>query len=106
MLYYENLFMHITDDYFFFEPITLKPANECMAIDRKLNESFLVSKAAIGFMTNSQTQTKNIFENISNSSLEYQFKTLGSSSEALLWVIGDPGVAGYKEFRKKFSQFF
>ena len=61
MLYYENLFMHITDDYFFLEPITLKPANECMAIDRKLNESFLISKAAIGFMTNSQTQTKNIF---------------------------------------------
>jgi 3',5'-cyclic AMP phosphodiesterase CpdA len=51
-----------------------------------------------------ESQTKNIFENISNSSLEYQFKTLGSSSEALLWVIGDPGVAGYKEFRKKYKK--
>ena len=58
-MYYENLFMYITEDYFFFEPITLKPASECMAVDRKLNESFMISKSAISYMTTNQTETKN-----------------------------------------------
>jgi hypothetical protein len=60
-MYYENLFMYITEDYFLFEPITLKPASECMAIDRKLNESFMISKSAISYMTTNQTETKNVF---------------------------------------------
>jgi len=50
-----------------------------------------------------ESQFKNQFENISNSSLEYQFKTLSSSSEALIWLIGDPGISGFKDFRKKFK---
>lgn len=48
-----------------------------------------------------ESQSKTNFENISNQNLEYQFKTLGSSKDALFWVIGDPGVAGFKQFRKK-----
>jgi Icc-related predicted phosphoesterase len=50
-----------------------------------------------------ESQNKTQFEDISESSLEYQFKTQSSKDEALLWVIGDPGVAGFKNFRKKYK---
>ena len=50
-----------------------------------------------------ESQNKTSFEDISDPSLEYQFKTQNFKEETLVWVIGDPGVAGFKNFRKKYK---
>ena len=62
MLFHDKLFMYIKDDYFYFEPISLvSKIDECMCIDRKLNEAYLFRKSSIPYLTNYDTITKTIY---------------------------------------------
>jgi acid phosphatase type 7 len=50
-----------------------------------------------------ESQNKSKVENISVSDMDYKFKTQSTHDEALVWVIGDPGIAGFENFRKKYK---
>lgn len=48
-----------------------------------------------------ESQQKKSLENISQKS--YRFKTQNSKEEALVYVLGDPGVEGFKNFRQNYK---
>jgi hypothetical protein len=43
MVLHENLVMHITDDFFYFQPSSISKTYECLAIDKTLNEADYIS---------------------------------------------------------------